>query len=199
MKKKIPSFFSFPFFSSLSSLSSLSLLSLLVGCGNDQRIQPGPVDGAPTPAVIQGFSMMETAMGQAVYELKATVAYVDPTRPLIQGAHIDMVWFNQKGERVSRLTADKGWLETNSNNMRAMGHVLVRATSGSTLETETLQWDQQSQIIKTDDEVRILQRNNLLTGKGMRSDPGLDRIEIYQADALVTDPGAFQHEMQSLK
>jgi LPS export ABC transporter protein LptC len=97
------------------------------------------------------------------------------------------------------MTADEGVLEKDSNNMKAVGHVVVKSASGSTMETPALEWNQAAQTIRTEEVVRLVQRGNVMTGKGLVSDPGLDHVTIGQADAVLTDPDSFQHEMQSLR
>lgn len=152
---------------------------------------------APVPTTIKDLKVIETTMGRKTFELHAKTAYMDSSKRTIQGMPIVLVSFGRSGEPVSRMTANEGWMGMDSNDMQAKGRVRVKSASGSILETDRLDWSQEKQKIKTDAPVKVIQRDNVMTGVGMESDAGLDHVMMYQVDAVVSDPNALQAEQKT--
>lgn len=78
-------------------------------------------------------------------------------------------FFNEKGERESYLTAEKGISYQTQKITEVMQNVVVVNNKGERLNTEKLIWDQKKQVIYTDKFVRITTATEILTGDGMRS------------------------------
>ncbi len=67
--------------------------------------------------------------------------------------NIEVVFFMEDGSEV-KLTADRGFLHTDSNNITAEGNVLV--DNGTyRIETESLNYDHGLRVLHTDDRVKV--------------------------------------------
>lgn len=78
-------------------------------------------------------------------------------------------FFNERGEKESYLTAEKGISYQTQKITEVMQNVVVVNNKGERLNTEKLIWDQKKQMIYTDKFVRITTANEVLTGDGMQS------------------------------
>ncbi len=93
--------------------------------------------------------------------------------------HID--FYNQEGEHNSVLTAKEGIVYNQTNNMVAMGNVVVVSDSEVVLETEELKWNNQKQKIISDVSVIFTTETEKLIGDSFISDPDLKNYEIKNA------------------
>lgn len=93
--------------------------------------------------------------------------------------HID--FYDQEGNHNSVLTAKEGLVYNQTNNMVAIGNVIVVSDSGIVLETEELQWNNQRQKIISDVPVIFTTETEKLNGDSFISDPDLKNYEIKNA------------------
>ncbi len=93
--------------------------------------------------------------------------------------HVD--FYDREGRHNSTLTADSGVVYRNTNNLVAMGHVVVISDSGVVLQTEQLRWDNKRQKIISEVPVRFTTRQDTLIGDAFISDPDLKNYEITNA------------------
>jgi len=171
----------------------LTLFLFFVGCGQKA---PPPSDNVPQGLVpdqiIEGFSLMETENGKKQWVLTSPKAsnYEKQKTVQIEGVKIDFYRVNE--ELYSTLTADRGTVNTTSNDMVAQGHVLVVSKDGAKLETNLLRWDNARQKIMSDDSVRITRGKTVMTGIGLESDPSLEHVVIkekFKAHAVPEKKG----------
>ncbi len=98
-------------------------------------------------------------------------------------------FYDNTESHTSRLTAERAEIEEQSNFMRAMGQVVVVSDSGVTLYTDTLAWDNELELIYTDDSVMVTtELQDTLYGVGFESDVRLEYWKITQPSG-VTDRG----------
>jgi LPS export ABC transporter protein LptC len=93
--------------------------------------------------------------------------------------HID--FYDQEGNHNSVLTAKEGLVYNQTNNMIAIGNVIVVSDSGIVLETEELKWNNQTQKIISDVPVIFTTETEKLNGDSFVSDPDLKNYEIKNA------------------
>ncbi len=105
----------------------------------------------------------------------------------IRGDVIDItnVDGNRYGKQEMNLKARKGRLDKVSGNIHLEGDVVITAKStGGQLQTDTLDWDKENDLVSTDDYVVIIDERMVATGTGMRARPGL-KIVALQKDVTV--------------
>ena len=96
-----------------------------------------------------------------------------------QGITVDFYGPNEKLR--STLRARKGELDEKSNDVKAIGNVVVESDTGITLFTEELFYDQQAQLIISNNEVAIITaEQDTLYGQGLRSNPQLTEYTLVR-------------------
>jgi LPS export ABC transporter protein LptC len=98
-------------------------------------------------------------------------------------------FFDEQEQHTSNLRADRAEIEEGSNFMRALGSVVVVSDSGVTLYTDTLSWDNEQELIYTEDSVMLTtEMQDTLYGVGFESDVRLEYWKILQPSG-VTERG----------
>jgi LPS export ABC transporter protein LptC len=150
----------------------------LAGCrGHEENPTGADRTERPPSEGMRGISLQNFHVGDTRWVLQADTASVfrEKKRIEVQRMQID---FFERDEHVSTLTADHGVLLQNTDDLEARGNVVVESDEGSILRTEVLFWDHQRSLIHTDEYVEITNGPNVLTGVGLETDPGLERIDI---------------------
>ncbi len=94
---------------------------------------------------------------------------------------VNVDFYDEHGQHVSYLSADSADVNTQANTMSAFGHVIIRSDSGLVLKTETLRWDNQYDMVTTNDTVLFTTlESDTLHGVGLESDVDLTHWKIYQ-------------------
>jgi LPS export ABC transporter protein LptC len=162
------------------SLAALAGLAV-VGCSGDDGAQQVSTRDRPLPdQVISGFSLTETAMGKKDWHMDAHKAYIFEKRNILEADSIKVTFYDQAGEVRSFLKADYGRLNRSSDDMVASGNVVVTSSDGVVLETKTLRWESEARKIVSEDSVRIVREQDVLTGWGFRGDPDLGSFRIMR-------------------
>lgn len=84
-------------------------------------------------------------------------------------------FYNRDGTHSSVLTADKATVDEKSEDLRAIGNVVVVSDDGSKLETDELIWDNSRRKIFANGQVTIKTQGGIEKGIGFESDPDLKR------------------------
>ncbi len=125
--------------------------------------------------------------------LNAATAQIFEEQDQVHAETIHIDFFRPTGERSSVLTADRGIITRRTNDMRALGHVMVRNADGHELLTEELAYDAGREKITTEAFVTLIRGRDVLTGYGLEADPDLaaGTFEIQRdVRATVRDLGA---------
>ncbi len=93
--------------------------------------------------------------------------------------HVD--FYDHTGKHKSVLTSREGVVDNRTENLRAMGRVIVVSDSGIVLETDELIWDNEKQKIISESPVKFTTETDTLTGRSFISEPDLSNYEIRGA------------------
>jgi len=156
----------------------LIVLSLL-GCGREKTDSSTAADKKSSPEqTIENFILTHTSQGKKEWELEADRAeiYRREGKTIVQKLKIK---FYDQGKITSIVTARQGELHSESGDMEVRGDVVVTSQQeGTTLKTESLNWDAIRKKIVTDDLVRQEKGGTIITGQGLESDPDLEKVVI---------------------
>lgn len=109
--------------------------------------------------------------GHMARYLKKQIVHFD------EGVIVD--FYDTEGSHTSKLTAAGGVMNEKTNDVEAVGNVVVVSDSGVTLYTERLQWSQKTEKIISDVDVMITtEKGDTLYGNGFESDPELTEWTI---------------------
>jgi LPS export ABC transporter protein LptC len=127
--------------------------------------------------ILEKLCLTETKSGQRLWTLNADRA--DVYDEIIKVDEVIVRFFDENEQEYSVLNAPRGELNTRTHNIFVEDSVYVVTSDSTRLFTESLFWLNDSARILTDAYVKILKRDGtIIEGKGLRTDPRLNRIEI---------------------
>jgi len=177
---------------------ALCLAAAAVSCQsrNDDK---GSIATADVPdQEFSDFTTLESDSALVRWALKSPVARVYNARKLLVTDDPRIEFFDEFGQLSSILTSDKGEYNQVTHDLTALGHVVVTSVEGYVLETETLVWVEKLGEIHSEDFVKFTRGSDILTGYGLRGDPGLRDVEIKRdVKAYLRDEdGALREEIE---
>lgn len=178
----------------LFELFTVCLLFILSSCTNITVRPSAEGQVSHSPSLIEKFELVETELGKKVLELVADTAEIDRVTKVVKASRITMKSYDENEVLKSTLTGDRGQISLETNDMEAYGNVKVISRTNTQLETEWLKWINTSQTINTDAEVKIIQKDNILFGKGLVCDSELNNITIKEPKATIGDVKQLEKE-----
>jgi LPS export ABC transporter protein LptC len=128
-------------------------------------------------ATIEKFHLISSFKGVKRWELYSDIARLYQTQKLAYSDNIYAQYYKEN-KLVSTLTADKSIINTETNATEADGHVVLIVENGSQLETDKLNWNPDTDEIKTDEKVHVLKGSDEITAVGMTADTELNNIHF---------------------
>ena len=160
------------------------LLAALVGAGGCARDESGDITQGQTEPLpdqeISDFKITETSMGKKDWTMEAEKAYIYEKRNILEARVVEVTFFGEDGMVRSVLNADFGKLNRNSGDMEARGNVEVTGSDGVVLETHSLVWESGTRQIVSEDSVKVIRNEDVLTGWGFKGDPDLGSFSILR-------------------
>ncbi len=120
---------------------------------------------------LEGFS--ET--GQKAWDVNGDSA--DFVGPNIKISNVNA---NSYGDQSMNVTADTGYIDQASGNMRLEKDVVITHKDGGQLLTDSLDWNKKADLVTTEDDVMIVDDQMTVTGKGLEAQPGLKTAQINE-------------------
>ncbi len=165
-------------------VGAVLLIALLIWSLSRNQPKPNSSEtvsqGEVSPdAVIEKVHLVSTVQGIKRWELYSDIARVYQIQ---KEAYLDNIYtqYYKKDKLVSTLTADKAVINTDTNATQAQGHVELVVENGSKLETDKLNWDQDTDQLKTDSHVHIYKGSDEITAVGMVADTELNNIHFVK-------------------
>jgi LPS export ABC transporter protein LptC len=176
-------------------LTALLAVSLLLSCdGVDEGGGNVYTEDVPDQE-FSDFTTVESDSGIVKWVLSAPVARVYNASKLLVTDDPRIEFYNEDGTLASVLLAKKGEYNQVTHDLTALGDVVVTSSEGYMLETESLVWVEKLEEIHTEDFVRFIKGEDILTGYGFRSDPNLKNVEIMKdVKAYIRDDEGFVEE-----
>ena len=130
-------------------------------------------------AVIEKFHLISTVRGEKHWELYSDEAKLYQNQKNAVSENIYAQYF-KKGKIVSTLTSDHALINTETNATQAQGHVELVVENGSKLLTEKLDWDPDTDQIKTLEPVKIYKGGDEITAIGLVADTELNNVHFMK-------------------
>ncbi len=171
-------------------------LSLFISCDEGPKVAPStaaePLGANEAAQVSYNTSMIFSSDGLLRAILHAGRVEAFETRHytwLDSGVRVD--FYNNEGEHSSVLTSQSARVNSINNDMTAYGHVRIVSDSGTTVNTDSLLWDNKSQMVHSDAPVHIVEKNGRTTdGIGFESDQNLAHYHILHP-TIIAPSGTF--------
>lgn len=130
-----------------------------------------------TEQQLQGFSLSGFSdKGKKTWSVKGAFANI-----FSDVVYLDNITANMYGDNDNLcLVADKGRYDKLKAIIYLRDNVVATTDSGARLRTDTLELQQDRQLVKTDDKVVIDRENMVTTAKGLRAKPDLKRIWLVK-------------------
>lgn len=147
----------------------------LLACNEKPVCGPNPV--RPNQE-IDAFTLHESSSGKRLYTLEAQKAYVYDPVQRVDVTGLRVLFYDEVGGINSTLVADEGSIYSQNEDLVARGHVIVRTSDSTMLETDSLAWSNRRRLVRTDADVVIETPKGRIEGRGLVSDAGLNKIDI---------------------
>jgi len=122
----------------------------------------------------------ETVKARAAY----SASFNDPQEMVFIG-DVQLDFFDQAGEHSSTMSADSGKIDEKRQLFIARGNVHVVSDSGMTLATSVLFWNENKEVIFTDQRVVFTSDTDTLYGIGFESEANLENWTITQPTGVT--------------
>ncbi len=117
---------------------------------------------------------------------KISESYTSPERLTYFKKFLQVDFFDIQGNKVSRLTAQKGVYNHKDEFVLVEDSVrLYNYEKDQTMETESLTWNKKDSTIRTDDNVLVRSPKELLTGKGLVTKQDFSYFEILNPTGKI--------------
>ena len=178
---------------SISSTSSLvtplTIMALFVSCVSDmQRVK--------TITSIRGLPSQSATNIEIIHTDSAKITMIviapklnkydnvdEPYTEFPEGLHVK--FYNEFEETDANLTANYAIRDDESNIWEARYDVVAIGKEGQILNTELLFWDEEKEIIYTDEFVKITEDESIMYGTGFESDQNFDNWRILNPTGTV--------------
>jgi len=152
---------------------------------------------APLTEQVRSFSLSGfSETGKKTWEVEGKSA--DIMSDVINLSDIDA---DSYGEEVTvNLKSDEGVFDRKTNNIRLKKNVVIITDEGTTLTTDTLDWDASQELISTKDYVFIERKDMDIEGTGASAKPNLKiaqldddvRVDVKDPPAIITCDGPLE-------
>jgi LPS export ABC transporter protein LptC len=160
----------------------LAAAAVLMGC--EEKIKPAALSGLSSATMPTQESwnttvtFTDTGMVKAILHAGHLAQYEQShITHLDSNVHVD--FFDDQGRHSTVLTSRAGSVDETTNNLDAVGDVVVKSDSGVVVRTEKMRWDNARRLILSDEFVRITSPKEQLQGRGFESDQNLRNYKIF--------------------
>jgi LPS export ABC transporter protein LptC len=164
-------------------LFSAMFVVAFVGC--EEKVKPSVLSGVSSSQLPSQESWNSTitftdsGIVKAIVKAGHIYAY-DNSRTTFLDSGVVVDFFDEFGKHSTVLTSVKGSVDEGSNNLEALGNVIVKSDSGTIVYTEKMFWNNQRQQIYSPEFVRIVSPKEHLQGTGFESDHSLKNYKIFK-------------------
>jgi LPS export ABC transporter protein LptC len=134
------------------------------------------------------FETLLTDSGQVRYFLKAPklLQFQDEGRNYIEFPEgMELIKFDEHKRIISSITADYAKQFIAEDKWEAKNNVVATNAQGDTLKTEHLIWEEKKEIIYTEEFVKIIRTDQIITGIGFTSDQKLQNWKIKNPKGTI--------------
>jgi len=136
----------------------------------------------------KNFETLVTDSGEIRYFLKAPklLQFEDEGRNYIEFPEgMELIKFDEYKNIISSITADYAKQFVAEDKWEAKNNVIATNAKGDTLKTEHLIWEEKKEIIYTEEFVKIIRADQIITGIGFTSDQKLQNWKIKNPKGTI--------------
>jgi len=153
----------------MGGIRMLTLGLLVVTAGCEDRIKPAVLPAIDSRTMPSQESWNSTIVISDSGRIRAVIdaGYLrvfEDQRTTFMSEGVTVHFFDERGVETSVLTSKEGKVDEFTNNLEALGDVVVVSTEKTTLKTEKLYWDNRRALIHTPEFVQINSAKERLQG-----------------------------------
>ncbi|MBF0571531.1 MAG: LPS export ABC transporter periplasmic protein LptC [Candidatus Omnitrophica bacterium] len=124
---------------------------------------------------LQGFNLNGyTNSGEKAWDINGAKADISESN--IQITNVDANFY---GKEQANLTADHGTIDKTNGNVNLKDNVVVTSVDrGTKMTTDTLNYNRNKDLVSTQDPVKIVDEQGVVTGQGMVAHPNLKKAQV---------------------
>ncbi|MGQ8335963.1 LPS export ABC transporter periplasmic protein LptC [Sunxiuqinia sp. A32] len=170
------------YLSSSIAILIMGIAVLFFSCSNDIETIKAYATDEKRPAVTAfDFEMLYSDSTVIRYKLKTPELIrfeeeKDPFTEFPKGVYIEK--FDEKMQIVSNISADYARLYDKEQRWEAKNNVIAVNAENDTLKTEQLTWEEEKGKIYSEQFVKIIRKDQIITGVGFESDQNLANWKI---------------------
>ena len=163
----------------------LAVVIALLCLGCEEKVKPSVMSDVVTDKFPSQESWNSTitfsdsGIVRAIVKAKHIYSYENSSVTYLEN-NVVVDFFNTEGQHTTQLTADKGTVDERTNNLQAIGNVVVTSDSGTVVRSDRMFWDNARQLIHSPDFVSITSPTQQLQGTGFESDHNLTNYRIFK-------------------
>ncbi len=134
------------------------------------------------------FETLFTDSGEVRFFLEAPklLRFETDGKPYVEFPEgIELVKYDSNQEIISSITADYAKQYENEDKWEAKNNVIATNAQGDTLKTEHLIWEEKTEKIYTEEYVKIIRPDQIITGIGFQSDQSLENWKIKNPKGTI--------------
>jgi len=136
----------------------------------------------------QNFQTLFTDSGQIRFSLKAPklLRFETDGKDYIEFPEgMELIKYDANHHITSTLSANYAKQFIEDDRWEAKNNVIATNAQGDTLKTEHLIWDEKAEKIHTEEFVKIIRENQIITGIGFVSDPSIQNWKILKPQGSI--------------
>ncbi len=199
-------------FSTYQNIKNIGIAALVLGaaiffygCENDIETIKAFSSTDNLPVIeSQNFETIFTDSGQVRYTLKTPklLRFENEGKAFLEFPEgMEITQYDASGKTVSSLTADYAKQFIKEQKWEAKNNVVATNENGDTLLTEHLIWEEKNEKIYTEEFVKFIRTDQIITGIGFTSDASFKnyRIKDLKGDIYVTVDDKQKRKSKSTK
>jgi LPS export ABC transporter protein LptC len=144
-------------------------------CRADETTESATSGSGPSSQQLQGFNLNGyNNQGEKAWDVNGTKADISDAN--IQITNVDANFY---GNQETNLTADHGTINKTNGNVHLQDNVVITSEDrGTQMTTNALDWDRNKDLVTTQDPVKIVDDQGVVTGQGLAAHPNLKKAQI---------------------
>ncbi len=132
---------------------------------------------------MRNVRLRQVENGRLEVDFFAEEAWLTRGSKWLHARKVRAIYFPADGPKAILLT-NQARYDAKNNVLFASGDVTLK-TQDAVLETSDLTWDGRKKRVTTESAVRLAKGPNIMSGRGLEADPGLERFVIKEGVKII--------------
>ncbi len=160
----------------------------LSSCDNSLEIIPGADVSSLPSLIVRNFETVQTDSGRVQMVLKSPLMErrtIDDETYNEFPKGVEVIFYDGRKEQVASVSSQFAKYHESKRLWELRYGVRAHNEQNELLETELLYWDEEKELIHTEEFVRITGEERIISGTGFESDTRFSRWEIRNGNAII--------------